>query len=230
MAAGSGARLGRDEPKAFVPLGGRPLLAHSLAAVGGCGCAEALVVVVVPGREAEAAALVLDVLPGWPQDALTVVPGGATRQESVWLGLVAVDADVVLCHDAARPFATPALFARVVAALRDDAEAAGVVPAVPAVDTVKRVRGGRIVETLPRAAIVLAQTPQGFRTAALRDAHERALREGLEATDDAMLLEAAGYAVTVVPGEDENFKVTTAEDLARAERVAAERAAEEAPS
>jgi 2-C-methyl-D-erythritol 4-phosphate cytidylyltransferase / 2-C-methyl-D-erythritol 2,4-cyclodiphosphate synthase len=152
-----------------------------------------------------------------------VVAGGASRQESVARGLavVAADARLVICHDAARPFASPELFDRVVAALSERPEARGAVPVVTPPDTVKRVRDGVVVETLARAELALAQTPQAFDAEAIRGAHARAERLGLEATDDAMLLELAGDTVVTVPGEPANFKITTPEDMARAERLLA---------
>jgi 2-C-methyl-D-erythritol 4-phosphate cytidylyltransferase/2-C-methyl-D-erythritol 2,4-cyclodiphosphate synthase len=136
------------------------------------------------------------------------------------------EVDAVLCHDAARPFASASLFDRVMQRLAVGAgdvarRADGVVPVVPILDTVKRVRDDVVVETLPREELGLVQTPQAFRREALEDAHAQAVRSGLVATDDAMLLEAAGYRVAAVDGEVVNFKITTAEDLRRAEFVLA---------
>jgi 2-C-methyl-D-erythritol 4-phosphate cytidylyltransferase len=150
-----------------------------------------------------------------------VVPGGPTRQASVrrGLGVVPGEVSLVVCHDAARPFASPALYDRVVQAVSD--EFPGVVPGVRSPDTVKRVASGRVAESLARDELVLAQTPQAFDARALRAAHERAAAEGWEATDDAMLLEWAGLAVAVVEGEVLNFKITTEADLRRAESVVA---------
>jgi 2-C-methyl-D-erythritol 4-phosphate cytidylyltransferase len=148
-----------------------------------------------------------DGLPG-----ATAVPGGASRSESVRAGLAAVPltAGIVVVHDAARPLASPALFASVVAAVRAGAD--GAVPAVPVVDTLKRVDGDRVVETVSRETLVAVQTPQAFRAGALRTAHSA----GGEATDDAALVESAGGTVVVVAGEPDNLKVTTPGDLARA--------------
>jgi 2-C-methyl-D-erythritol 4-phosphate cytidylyltransferase len=124
-------------------------------------------------------------------------------------GLVCVppDADVVVVHDAARPLASPALFARVIAAVRDGADAA--VPALPVPDTVKRVRDGVVVETVPRVDLVAVQTPQAFRREALELAHAGAGDD----TDDAALVEAGGGKVVVVEGDPRNFKVTVPDDL-----------------
>jgi 2-C-methyl-D-erythritol 4-phosphate cytidylyltransferase len=144
---------------------------------------------------------------GAPAD--TVVSGGATRSASVRAGLAAVPAgaEVVIVHDAARPFAAPALFEAVVAAVRDGADAA--VPGVPLADTVKRVAGSHVVETLDRDRLVAVQTPQAFKVDALRRAHAGAG----EATDDAALVEAAGGLVVVVPGDPANTKITLRTDL-----------------
>ena len=141
------------------------------------------------------------------------VAGGATRSASVRAGLAAVPADaaVIVVHDAARPLASPALFAAVVAAL-DEEGVDGAVPALPVTDTVKRVAGDAVVATLDRAELVAVQTPQAFRAEALRRAHA----SGLDATDDAALVELAGGRVVVVPGELTNLKITTSSDLSRA--------------
>jgi 2-C-methyl-D-erythritol 4-phosphate cytidylyltransferase/2-C-methyl-D-erythritol 2,4-cyclodiphosphate synthase len=158
-----------------------------------------------------------------PGRRIDAVAGGATRQDSVRAGLAAVatEYEVVVVHDAARPFASPGLFDRVIERLSLGPDPPdGVVPALPCSDTVKRVRDGVVVGTVPRDELFLAQTPQAFRAAALRDAHERAAVGSLAGTDDAMLLEASGYRVAVVDGEAINVKITTAEDLERAERLA----------
>ena len=141
-----------------------------------------------------------------------VVAGGDTRSDSVRAGLAAVpaSADIVVVHDAARPFAGVDLFAAVVQAVADGADAA--VPGVEVVDTIKRVAGGQVVETLERADLVAVQTPQAFRADALRRAHQG----DPEATDDAALVEAAGGRVVVVAGEAGNLKITTLDDLERA--------------
>jgi 2-C-methyl-D-erythritol 4-phosphate cytidylyltransferase / 2-C-methyl-D-erythritol 2,4-cyclodiphosphate synthase len=146
-----------------------------------------------------------------------VVSGGATRQDSVSAGLGAVPAgtELVLCHDAARPFASPGLFNRVASAVRGDIR--GAIPIVASPDTVKRVRDGLVVETLPRDELALVQTPQAFDVRILREVHERAILEGRRATDDAGLLEAAGFPVAAVAGEAMNFKITNEADLRRAE-------------
>ena len=128
------------------------------------------------------------------------------------------DATTIVCHDAARPFATPALFVRVIEGLRD---VDGCIPTVPVPDTLKRTRDGRVLHTIPREDVVLAQTPQAFVCASLRAAHDAEDVE--EATDDALLLEARGMPIATVAGEPGNFKITTPEDLRRAEEIVTRR-------
>lgn len=201
------------------------MAAYSLDAVARSRAVDsALLVVPSEGADGAEAASLMAV--GGAEISVTTVRGGRTRQESVRLGLRALppDASIIVCHDAARPFADSALFDRVVTALlRSSGDVAGVIPVVPSVDTVKRVVDGRVVETLLRAEVALAQTPQAFDAAALRRAHDLAEGTGPYATDDAMLLEAAGYRIAVVEGDLANFKVTTLEDLRRAEALLGER-------
>jgi 2-C-methyl-D-erythritol 4-phosphate cytidylyltransferase len=139
-----------------------------------------------------------------------VVEGGNSRAESVRCGLALVpdNADIVMIHDAARPLATPQLFERVADAVRAGAD--GAIPAIPVVDTIKRVEGERVRETVDRTALVAVQTPQAFRASVLRQAHAG----NPEATDDAGLVEAVGGTVVVVAGEERNRKITTPSDLA----------------
>ena len=212
LAAGEGERLGRG-PEAFLEIGGRSILSMAVAAASGCPEVDELVLAVPEGFEDLAGRSIGPSLSA----SSRVVAGGRTRQESVRLALGAVPEDrpVVVCHDAARPFAAPELFSAVVEALAD---ADGAVPVLPLLDTVKRVRDGYVESTLPREELRLAQTPQAFAGPALREAHARALVEAARFTDDAALLEWAGYRVRAVTGEPVNFKITTAEDLARAER------------
>jgi 2-C-methyl-D-erythritol 4-phosphate cytidylyltransferase len=144
-----------------------------------------------------------------------VVAGGLKRQQSVALGLQALRrCDVVLVHDGARPLVTADIIERVVEAAVEHGAA---VPAVPVRDTIKRVDGDRVVETLNRDELRAVQTPQGFRYELLVQAHERAREEGFYGTDDATLVERLGHPVAVVPGSPENLKITTPEDLLLAE-------------
>jgi 2-C-methyl-D-erythritol 4-phosphate cytidylyltransferase / 2-C-methyl-D-erythritol 2,4-cyclodiphosphate synthase len=212
LAAGSGVRSGLDTPKAFAAVGHRSILARAVDAAAGCPLVTGVVVTVPAGFESRAEELLRDAKP-----PLSIVAGGSDRQASVRraLGEVPQDVTVVICHDAARPFASPALFAAVLGALSG---VEGVIPVVPIPDTVKRVDGGRVRSTEDRNDLVLAQTPQAFAASALRDAHQRAAAEGRTFTDDAAILEWVGYRVSTVPGEPSNYKITTPDDLARAER------------
>lgn len=207
-AGGSGHRVGADVPKQFIDIAGKTLLQRSFEAIADAGIDD--IVVVVPSDrvvETEAA------LP----HAAAVVAGGETRQASVRAGLALVEADRVIVHDAARPFAPPAVFRSVIAAL-DDADA--VVPGLQMKETVKVVRDAVVVQTLDREEIWNIQTPQAFRTAALRDAHARAAAEGVAGTDDAQLIEHYGGRVAVVEGSPLAFKVTDSDDVERATAVA----------
>jgi 2-C-methyl-D-erythritol 4-phosphate cytidylyltransferase / 2-C-methyl-D-erythritol 2,4-cyclodiphosphate synthase len=210
VAAGRGTRLGGLVPKQYLPLAGRPVLRWSLETLARHPGIDAVRVVFNPEDQAayEAAARGLTLLPP--------VAGGAARQDSVRLGLESLGEAPpgrVLIHDGARPFLDPGIIDRVLAAL--DA-APGAIPALPVQDTVKRGAEGRIVETLDRSALWRAQTPQGFDYAAILAAHRAA--RGSELSDDAAVAERAGLAVRLVAGSETNIKLTTAEDLAQAER------------
>ena len=204
VAAGSGSRFGGTFPKQFMTVAGKPVIRHA---------AEALlqhVSALQPVGDAEPIAAALDGL-----DVLPAVPGGDTRQASVSAGLRALAAtapDIVLVHDAARPFLPPTTIPALLAALRTHD---GAIPAVPVADTLKRVQSGRIVATVPRDGLFRAQTPQAFRYHLLRALHATG---GSGATDDASLLEMAGHSVAIVPGADDNIKLTFPEDLVRLER------------
>jgi 2-C-methyl-D-erythritol 4-phosphate cytidylyltransferase len=187
VAAGRGERFG-PQSKLHVSIAGKRVVDWSVDdARAAC---DGVIVVVPPGE------------PGG-------VTGGATRSESVRNGLAAVpdDADVIVVHDAARPAAGVALFSAVIDAVRAGADAA--IPGIAVTDTIKRVDGAVVTETLDRAALVAVQTPQAFRARSLRDAH----RGGDDATDDAALVERAGGRVVVVPGHAANRKLTDPSDL-----------------
>lgn len=207
-AAGRGDRLGADRPKALVELAGEPLLLHAVRRAAASGVVDVVVVVVPDGAVDVVRALLTPLL----LPDLRVVPGGAERQDSVRLGLLAVDddVDVVLVHDAARCLTPPDVFVAVVEAVR--AGAVAVVPALPVTDTVKRVRGDLVVETVDRSELVAVQTPQGFAPGPLVRAHEAA-RGAAPATDDAGMLESLGHPVRTVPGAELAFKVTRPLDL-----------------
>jgi 2-C-methyl-D-erythritol 4-phosphate cytidylyltransferase len=211
LAAGAGRRVGAEIPKAFLPIGERPMLAVAAAAAAASPAVHAIVATSPPGYEDDARGC----LEGLGV-ACTVVTGGATRQASVHAALaeMADDVEVVAVHDAARPFAPPDLFTAVIEAVADGAD--GAIPVLAVIDTVKRLDGGMVTATVDREELALAQTPQAFRVAALRKAHDEAAAEGIAVTDDAMLLEGSG-TVVAVPGDPMNHKITTMLDLARAE-------------
>ena len=212
-AAGDGRRLGQDLPKAFVKLGERPLIAHAIGLFELHPRVERMVVVVPEGWEEPTALLADELAVG---KVAVSVAGGATRALSVAAGLAEVPgaATAILVHDAARPFASEELVDRVLDAL---AEADGAVPGVPVADTVKRVGGGAVLETLDRGELRAVQTPQAFRAKTLRRAYAGAPEDLASATDCAQLVERAGGRVVVVDGEAANAKITGPDDLARAE-------------
>lgn len=215
--------MGGGPPKQYLPLAGMPVLARTLAAFEASNVIRAIVVVVPPGDETRCRAVAVEPY-GWTK-ILAIVPGGATRQESVARGLDAAgaDASIVVVHDAARPLVSDELIRRVVEA----AVASGAaLAALPVVDTLKRRGGdGGMIATVDREGLWAAQTPQAFRAEWFRDAVARARADRFVGTDDASLVERLGLPVTLVEGEPENFKMTRAEDLARAEDVLAMRSA-----
>ena len=210
-AAGRGERLGSDRPKAFARLAGRPLLAESLERLETSEWIGAIVLVVPPGWEEPSILLAEELGCG---KVTASIPGGATRGDSVKLGLaeIADDAAAVLVHDAARPLVTDDVIQRVLEPLASGFD--GAVPALPVADTIKRVADATVVETLPRAELVAVQTPQAFEPSILR----RAFAGDVAASSDcASLVEAAGGRIAVVPGEQRLLKVTGPEDLALVE-------------
>jgi len=216
VAAGRGSRFGGSLPKQYAPCAGKPLIAHTLEALAGAREFCAVTVVIHPDdRELYDAALAQ--LSDRARATLTKPAfGGATRQASVRLGLEAqrgLEPEIVLIHDGARPFPSPALVERAIRA----AEAKGAaIPATPVTDTIKQVDGeGRIVGAPERAALRAVQTPQAFRFDLILDAHLRA--QSAELTDDAAVAAEAGHIVHVFEGEAANLKVTTMKDLAEAE-------------
>jgi 2-C-methyl-D-erythritol 4-phosphate cytidylyltransferase/2-C-methyl-D-erythritol 2,4-cyclodiphosphate synthase len=204
VAAGSGSRFGGDAPKQFFTLARKPVIRHA---------AEALLPHVTALQPVGDAALIAAALAGL--DVRAAVPGGATRQDSVAAGLEALAdfaPDIVLVHDAARPVLPAGTIPALLAALQTHD---GAIPAVPVADTLKRVADGRITDTIPRDGLFRAQTPQAFRYTLLRSLHARG---STGATDDASLLEASGHQVAIVPGSEDNIKLTYAEDHVRLER------------
>jgi len=208
VAAGAGERLGIDRPKAFATLRGRPLLAESLDRLDRSPWVDAIVVAAAPGWE-EPSILLSEELA--TTKVVSCVTGGATRAESVRVALedVSEEAIVVLVHDAARPLVDDAVIERVLRPLAEGFD--GVVPALPLPDTIKRVDGDLVVETVSREGLVGVQTPQAFLAPALRRAYAGDLAD---ATDCASLVERSGGRVAVVEGDRRLLKVTTPEDLA----------------
>lgn len=220
VAAGSGARLGHAEPKAFVDLRGVPILEHALNGVFDA-VEPAQVIVVAPKAKLALASTIARRAAGAAAASISVVEGGETRQASVAAGLAALtsDVEVVLVHDAARALTPGALFDRVVSAVR---AGGGVIPALSVSDTIKRIgaheggRGEKVIDTVDRRDLVHVQTPQGFPRDELVAAYAAATQEF---TDDAALFQDAGGGVTIVEGEDRAFKITTPWDLRRAENL-----------
>lgn len=215
VAAGAGERLGGERPKAFAGLAGRPLLAESLERLDASDWIDAIVVAAPAGWEEPAILLAEELV---ASKVAAVVTGGATRAESVRAGLAEVPADalVVLVHDAARPLVDDAVVERLLVRLSDGVD--GAVPGIAIRDTVKRIDGGLVVETIDRDTLVAVQTPQAFVAPRLRSAYEG---DAGGATDCASLVERAGGRVAVVEGDPRLVKVTTAEDLEIAARLLA---------
>ncbi|MGH3116766.1 MAG: 2-C-methyl-D-erythritol 4-phosphate cytidylyltransferase [Gaiellales bacterium] len=206
VAAGRGERLGLDRPKAFAKLNGRPLLAESLERLEWSEWVDSIVVAAPPDWEEPVILLAEELGCG---KVVAAVPGGESRAASVRAGLAEVpeDAAVTLVHDAARPVLPEEVIERLMSALNEGWD--GVVPGMPVADTVKRVDGEQVVETLDRESLVGAQTPQAFVGSALRDA----AAAGDDATDCAALVEARGGRIKVVPGDRRLMKITEPADL-----------------
>ena len=214
VAAGSSSRMAGID-KLLAPLMGRPLLAWSLDALRAANATRDIVVVAAPER---VEGLLRE--PWVASRGARVVAGGARRQDSVAAGLAATTSEVVLVHDGARPMVSPSLIDRVAQASLEHGAA---VPGLPVVETLKRVRAGRIVETIDRHGLVAAQTPQGGRRTDLLAALARIAADDREVTDEGAMLESLGIAVAIVDGDPDNLKVTTPPDLARAEAILARR-------
>jgi 2-C-methyl-D-erythritol 4-phosphate cytidylyltransferase len=228
-AAGAGGRFGPGGAKALVHLAGRPLVAHAVEALEANRCVAVLVVVAHPDTLEATAKLVAD--EGFAKVA-AVVAGGPTRQASVAAGLAALPEGpaYVAVHDAARPLVAHGAVDRLLGLLLE-AGAAGVVPGVPVVDTIRRVDAARRSTGLvPREQLRNMQTPQLFDRRVLEEAHRLARAGGVEAADEAALVERAGHRVQVVPGDPENLKVTTPLDLALAETLLGRRPPPGGPS
>ena len=209
-AAGSGERLGLDRPKAFAPLNDRPLVAEPLERLDASEWVDGIVIAAPPEWEEPCILVAEEIAAGKVAKAVT---GGETRSESVAAALAEVPADatVVVVHDAARPLVTNEMIERVIMALGDGWD--GAVPVLPVSDTVKRVDGETVTETLDREGLVTAQTPQAFDANALRDAFSTLQTSVTKSTDCASLVEANGGRVRAVEGDPRLLKVTTPSDL-----------------
>lgn len=213
-AGGVGARFGSRIPKQFVRLRRVPIVT---ATVSHFARHPGVTTIVVAAPEAHVERMRRALSPIARRARLAVLPGGRTRQDSVWLAIQAVpdDAEIIIVHDAVRPLITRHLIEAVV---RAAAESGAAICALPIAETVKRVRNDVVEATLDRSELWSVQTPQAFRADLLREAHEKARRDGIVGTDDAMLVERLGHPVRVVRGLVENVKITTPDDLRRARR------------
>jgi 2-C-methyl-D-erythritol 4-phosphate cytidylyltransferase len=213
-AAGQGTRMGGGRAKQFREISGTPIIIHTLRRFEQCTTIGEVLVVVPAGEQSELLALAAR---HGLRKLARVVAGGATRTESIWRGLQTVraaTARIVAVHDGVRPFITPEEIDR---AVEEAAQSGAAILAAPVSDTIKEVEGGRIKRTPERSKLWRALTPQCFRYELLRRAYERALAEGLEATDDSALVERLGASVSIVEGSARNVKITTRQDIALAE-------------
>jgi 2-C-methyl-D-erythritol 4-phosphate cytidylyltransferase len=209
-AAGRGDRLGLDRPKAFAPLNDRPLIAESLERLDASEWIEGIVVAAPPEWEEPCILVAEEVAAGKVTKAVT---GGETRSESVRAALAEVpeEATVVVVHDAARPLVTNEVIERVITSLGDGWD--GAIPVLPVSDTIKKVDGEAVTETLDRSQLVAAQTPQAFVAPVLRDAFSTLHEAVTKSTDCASLVEASGGRVRAVEGDRRLIKVTEPADL-----------------
>ncbi|WP_043931604.1 2-C-methyl-D-erythritol 4-phosphate cytidylyltransferase [Bacillus sp. EB01] len=212
-AAGRGKRMGADVNKLLLEVEGMPILIHTLLVFEKDSQCDGFVLAINPQERTEIEGLLKTYAINKPA---IFVAGGAERQQSVFNGLAAVNSSLVLVHDAARPFITTEQICRLLETAEQDGAA---VLAVPVKDTVKKVIEDRVVETIERSSLWAVQTPQAFRISLLREAHQRAEREGFLGTDDASLVERLGHRVSVVFGDYNNIKLTTKEDLVFAEAI-----------
>jgi 2-C-methyl-D-erythritol 4-phosphate cytidylyltransferase / 2-C-methyl-D-erythritol 2,4-cyclodiphosphate synthase len=219
VAGGLGVRLGADRPKQYLSCAGRPLIVHTLEALVASFPFSVVTVVIRPDDQVLYGQAVAHLAPGASAALGPPAIGGATRQQSVLSGLAALaaaDLDIVLIHDAVRPFPSPALIARAIEAAERHGAAA---PGTAMNDTVKQVDGdGRVLATPPRSALRAVQTPQAFRFPLILEAHRRAAAAGVDdLTDDVAVAEWAGAPAYVFEGDPANVKVTTMEDFSAAE-------------
>lgn len=215
-AAGTGKRIEGDLPKQFLSVGGKPILAHTIAKFQDCEVIDEIILVAPEDYMGYCSQAIVD---KFSFDKIKkVVCGGKERQDSVYRGLKACpgSTSVVAIHDGVRPLISPAM---IVESVRLCLEKKAVILAVPPKDTVKRAESGSVITTLDREKLWLVQTPQVFEYKLILNAYEKAREDGFTGTDDSILVERLGHAVTVLEGDYQNIKITTAEDLAVAEKL-----------
>ena len=213
-AAGKGQRMGGKMKKQFITLNGKPLLLYTLKAFEEFVGIEHMYLVLDEGDFEYCKGEIIQKYGITKVSQL--IPGGERRQDSVWNGLKAMEGhcDMVIIHDGARPFVSPDILKRLMKAMKD---VQAVVTAIPARDTIKRVdERGNVVDTLRRNTLFHIQTPQGFRYDVIKEAYKKALKEGIQGTDDAYFVERMGMRVKVIEGSSFNIKITTPEDIALA--------------
>jgi 2-C-methyl-D-erythritol 4-phosphate cytidylyltransferase len=213
-AAGSGKRMGADRNKLLLQVRSKPLIAWTLLAAEAASSISWIGIVSQPPDWDDFKSIIADLK---LKKTIVFIPGGSTRQESVYNGLQALptNAGQVLIHDGARCLATPELFNACSEAIL---HCSGLIAAVPVKDTIKVVDDNNIIKSTPeRKQLWAAQTPQGFDVKLLKQCHAEGVRQGWEVTDDAALFEKCGIEVRIVPGEETNLKITTPQDLAIAE-------------
>lgn len=211
-AAGNSSRMGSSGNKQFLSLSGRPVLVHTLFAFANIPAVKEIIIVTRKEDIPQVESIIKEYA---VPKVKAILPGGATRQQSVFLGLQEVVCEKVLIHDGARPFVTEEEIGLVIDALETHPAAA---LGVPVKDTIKRVTEEDIVaETLPREPLRQIQTPQGFISREILEAHEKAAKNNVEVTDDCALAEYIGIPVLIVPGSYRNIKITTPEDILLAE-------------
>lgn len=213
-AAGLGSRMHADRAKQMMELGGAPLLVHTLRRFEQCESIDQIILVLQPSLSAD----VLGLVSRYNVTKVTrLVGGGAERQDSIYRGIQVIrenDAGIVAIHDAVRPFVRPE---EITAVIERASSTGAAILALPATDTIKQVKSGRVQRTLERRRIYHAQTPQAFRYSIIREAYERAYAEGFMATDDSELVERMKHPVSIVEGSALNIKITRPFDLRLAE-------------
>ena len=215
VAAGKGIRMNDTVRKQYLPLAGRPVLAHSLTLFEECNLISKIILVV---PEDDFNFCKKEILPARSEKTVRLVPGGKKRQDSVYNGLLAADENkgIVVIHDGVRPFINIEMLELCINGAK---EVGACIFGIPVHDTVKQVESGHIIKTLERDTLWLAQTPQAFQYEIIRKAHENARLKGYEGTDDAFLVEQMGKHVKIINGSKNNIKITTREDLKLAEAV-----------